>query len=70
MGRLNGVVHAGAEGEERAVVIGAGFFPSQLRIAHYIGRPPDELPKGKAERRNQTEKASIKDDAIVIEPIV
>ncbi len=70
MGRLNGVVHAGAEGEERAVVIGAGFFPSQLRIAHYIGRPPDESPHGKTERRSQTEKASIKDESIVIEPLV
>ncbi len=70
MGRLNGVVHAGAEGEERAVVVGVAFFPSQLRIAHYIGRPPDESPKGKAERRSRTEKASIKDDAIVIESIV
>ena len=70
MGRLNGVVHAGAEGEERAVVIGVAFFPSQLRIAHYIGRSPDELPKSKAERRSRTEKAAIKDDGIVIEPIV
>jgi len=70
MGRLNGVVHAGAEGEERAVVIGASFLPSQLRIAHYIGRPPDEYPQGKAGRQGHTEKASIKDESIVIEPIV
>jgi septum site-determining protein MinC len=70
MGRLNGVVHAGAEGEERAVVIGAGFFPSQLRIAQYIGRPPDEQPQRKKGRQVQTEKASIKDGGIVIEPVV
>ena len=70
MGRLNGVIHAGAEGEERAVVIGAGFFPSQLRIAHYIGRPPDEQPQRKTGRQGQTEKASIKDGGIVIEPVV
>jgi septum site-determining protein MinC len=70
IGRLNGVVHAGAEGEERAVIIGAEFSPSQLRIAHYIGRPPDEKPHGKTERRSQTEKASIKDEGIVIEPII
>jgi septum site-determining protein MinC len=70
MGRLNGVVHAGAEGEERAVIIGVIFSPSQLRIAQYIGRPPDESSQGKSVPRGQTEKASIKDESIVIEPIV
>lgn len=69
MGRLNGVVHAGAEGAEHAVVIGAGFFPSQLRIAQYIGRPPDEYPQSATDQA-QTEKASIKDGTIVIEPIL
>ncbi|MBD3308614.1 septum site-determining protein MinC [candidate division KSB3 bacterium] len=69
MGRLHGVVHAGAEGEERAVVVGVSFNPSQLRIAQYIGRPPDERPRFRA-KRPQTEKAYIKDGAIVIEPIL
>jgi septum site-determining protein MinC len=70
IGRLNGVVHAGAEGEERAVVIGAKFNPSQLRIAHYIGRSPDENPHSSGGKRPQTEKAYIKDGAIVIEPVL
>jgi septum site-determining protein MinC len=69
LGRLNGVVHAGAEGEERAVVIGASFNPSQLRIAQYIGRPPDDPPSSNHDRP-QTEKAYIKDSMIVIEPIL
>lgn len=69
MGRLQGVVHAGAEGEGRAVVISASFTPSQLRIAQYIGRPPDEYPGSRAKQR-QTEKAYVKDGAIVIEPIL
>lgn len=69
IGRLYGVVHAGAEGEDQAIVIAAGFFPSQLRIAQYIGRPPDEYPQP-ANHRVHTEKASIKDGTIVIEPIV
>ncbi len=69
MGRLNGVVHAGAEGEERAVVIGVRFNPSQLRIAQYIGRSPDENPRF-SDKRSQTEKAYIKDDMLVIEPIL
>jgi len=69
MGRLHGVVHAGAEGEERATVIGAHFQPSQLRIAQYIGRSPDELPRSR-QKQPQTEKAYIKDGIIVIEPIL
>lgn len=69
MGRLHGVVHAGAEGEERATVIGAHFQPSQLRIAQYIGRSPDELPRSRP-KQPQTEKAYIKDGVIVIEPIL
>jgi septum site-determining protein MinC len=69
MGRLKGVVHAGAEGQEDAVVIGAGFFPSQLRIAQYIGRPPDEYPHT-VEHQARTEKASVKDGAIMIEPLL
>ncbi len=69
MGRLHGVVHAGAEGEERAVVIGASFTPSQLRIAQYIGRSPDEKPLAR-KTQPQTEKAYIKDGVLVIEPIL
>jgi hypothetical protein len=51
------------------VIISAGFFPSQLRIAQYIGRPPDEYPQS-ATNRVRTEKASVKDGMIVIEPIL
>lgn len=69
MGRLHGVVHAGAEGEDQALVVAAGFFPSQLRIAQYIGRPPDEYPQA-ANHRVPAEKASIKDGTIVIEPVL
>ncbi len=69
MGRLHGVVHAGAEGEERAVIIGADFRPSQLRIAQYIGRPPDEYPRSRT-KHPQTEKASVRDGVILIEPIL
>ena len=69
LGRLFGVVHAGAEGSEQAVIIAAQFTPSQLRIAQYIGRPPDEHPRSRA-KRVQTEKASIKDGTIQIEPIL
>ncbi|MBO8141852.1 MAG: septum site-determining protein MinC [Firmicutes bacterium] len=41
MGSLRGVVHAGARGDTRARVIAWRLQPTQLRIAHYISRPPD-----------------------------
>ena len=41
MGALRGVVHAGAEGDEKAIVMAFHLQPTQLRIAGYITRPPD-----------------------------
>ncbi|MCL6635406.1 MAG: septum site-determining protein MinC [Peptococcaceae bacterium] len=41
MGALRGVVHAGAGGNENAVVMAFRLQPTQLRIANHITRPPD-----------------------------
>ena len=41
-GQVSGVVHAGAFGDEKAVVCALDLQPSQLRIAGYIGRTPDD----------------------------
>ncbi|MHB1043636.1 MAG: septum site-determining protein MinC [Eubacteriales bacterium] len=41
MGALRGVVHAGANGDEKAVVMAFRLKPTQLRIANHITRPPD-----------------------------
>lgn len=41
MGALRGVVHAGASGDETAVVMAFRLNPTQLRIANHITRPPD-----------------------------
>lgn len=63
MGALRGVVHAGANGDETAVVTAFRLNPTQLRIANHITRPPDnetvdlELP----------EIARIKDGVVTIE---
>lgn len=63
MGALRGVVHAGANGDETAVVMAFRLNPTQLRIANHITRPPDnekveiELP----------EIARIKDGVVTIE---
>lgn len=44
-GRMRGVVHAGAEGDERAVVCALELEPVQLRIAGHVSVPPKR--KGK-----------------------
>jgi septum site-determining protein MinC len=61
-GKLRGTVHAGAMGDNRAVVCALQLAPSQIRIAMHIARPPDrgrppEVP----------EIASVQEDRIVVE---
>lgn len=41
-GKLHGVVHAGALGDESAVVCALDLAPTQLRIADHIARSPEE----------------------------
>ncbi len=62
-GRLRGVVHAGAEGDESAVVCALDMSPTQLRIAGYIVTSPDDNQR----RQPQPEVASIRDAQIVVE---
>jgi septum site-determining protein MinC len=60
-GRLKGLVHAGAEGDEKAIVGALEFLPMQLRIADKIAIPPKKNKKGKLEI------ARISDDNIIVE---
>ncbi|MFQ3566431.1 MAG: septum site-determining protein MinC [Aggregatilineales bacterium] len=61
-GRLRGNVHAGADGDETAVVCALDMIPTQLRIASYISiSPPDKGHKPKPEI------ALIRDGQIVVE---
>ncbi|MCL4424987.1 MAG: septum site-determining protein MinC [Firmicutes bacterium] len=64
MGVLRGVAHAGAQGNDRAVVAAFRLQPTQLRIGNYISRPPDnesnEPPSG-------PEVAQIKNGLVVVE---
>ncbi|MGQ9586300.1 MAG: septum site-determining protein MinC [Anaerolineae bacterium] len=61
-GRLRGTVHAGAWGDESAVICALRLAPTQLRIADTVARSPEgggpEFP----------EMAVLKDGAIVVEP--
>jgi septum site-determining protein MinC len=41
-GRLRGLVHAGASGDETARVCALQLNPTQLRIGEHIARPPEE----------------------------
>ncbi|MFQ6057779.1 MAG: septum site-determining protein MinC [Anaerolineae bacterium] len=41
-GRLRGLVHAGAMGDDEALVCALSLAPTQLRIGNHIARPPDD----------------------------
>lgn len=63
VGTCRGIAHAGALGEEKAVVAALRLEPSQLRIASHITRAPDgefSLPK-------HPEIARVQDGIVIIE---
>jgi len=63
-GALRGVVHAGAMGDDQAVVCALRMMPLQLRIGKYVARPPESgalNPSG-------PEMAKVRGDKIVAEP--
>lgn len=61
-GKLRGRVHAGAYGDEEAVVCALDMMPTQLRIAGYIvTSPPDKR------RRVRPETALIRNNQIMVE---
>jgi septum site-determining protein MinC len=53
-GKLHGTVHAGAFGDNEAVVCALDLSPTQLRIGRYITRSPDER-----RRKSQPETARV-----------
>jgi septum site-determining protein MinC len=61
-GRLRGVVHAGAQGDETAVVCALELVPTQLRIAAEIAISP------KKQGKIHPEVASLKEGQLVAEP--
>lgn len=60
-GKLRGLVHAGAEGDESAVVCALNLAPTQLRIASKISVPPKDREEIKPEI------ASIRDGQVIAE---
>jgi septum site-determining protein MinC len=63
MGALRGMVHAGAGGDENAIVLAFKLQPTQLRISDHITRPPDNEAAG----TDLPEMARIRDGVVTIE---
>jgi septum site-determining protein MinC len=61
-GRMRGMAHAGAEGDESMVVCALELSPTQLRIADKIAIPPGE------QRKTTPEIASIRNGQVIVEP--
>lgn len=61
-GRLRGVVHAGAHGDESAMVCALDMMPMQLRIAGHIATSPPEK-----HHDARPEIARVRDNQIVVE---
>jgi septum site-determining protein MinC len=60
-GKLHGTVHAGAFGDNEAVVCALDLAPTQLRIGRYITRSPDER-----RRKAQPETGRVKGGRIEV----
>jgi septum site-determining protein MinC len=63
-GKLRGVVHAGAGGDNHATIGAFTLNPPQLRIGNHIARSPDD----KRRKARGPEMASVRQEQIVIEP--
>ncbi|MGQ9568012.1 MAG: septum site-determining protein MinC [Anaerolineae bacterium] len=61
-GRLRGTVHAGAHGDEGAIICALRLAPTQLRIADFVARSPEN------EEPEAPEIARLRDGRIVVEP--
>jgi len=62
-GRLRGVVHAGAMGDEKTIVCALDLSPTQLRIAGLAARAPEGAPPSTG-----PEVAHIEEEHIIVEP--
>ncbi|GAB4541840.1 MAG: septum site-determining protein MinC [Anaerolineae bacterium] len=66
-GRLRGIVHAGAGGNDEAIVCALALAPMQLRIGRYISRPPGGEPNQDHAGDITPEIASVQDGQIIVE---
>jgi septum site-determining protein MinC len=63
-GKLRGTVHAGATGDDHALVCALMLAPTQLRIGNHIARSPEQEPRNP----DVPEVARVQGEGIVVEP--
>lgn len=66
-GVVRGMVHAGALGDDGAIICALGLTPTQLRIGSHYALPPSETAK-KATRPAGPERARLDHGRLVVEP--
>ena len=66
-GVVRGMVHAGALGDDGAIICALGLTPTQLRIGSHYALPPSETAK-KAARPAGPERARLDHGRLVVEP--
>ncbi len=64
LGSLRGMVHAGASGDENAIILGFDLRPTQLRVGRKIAIAPNE----DATSGTSPTVARVRDGKIVLDP--
>jgi septum site-determining protein MinC len=66
-GVVRGTIHAGALGDNGAIICALGLTPTQLRIGNHYALPPSETAK-KASRPAGPERARLEQGRLIVEP--
>jgi septum site-determining protein MinC len=66
-GVVRGLVHAGALGDDSAIICALGLTPTQLRIGSHYALPPSETAR-KANRALTPERARLEQGRLIVEP--
>lgn len=69
LGKISGTVHAGYQGDRKAIIAGLSFNPVQLRIADLMAKNPNQgvLANKKLDRSSGMEIAYVKSEIITID---
>ncbi|MGL6065359.1 MAG: septum site-determining protein MinC [Fusobacteriaceae bacterium] len=69
IGKISGIVQAGKNGDEKAIIAGKAFNPIQLRIGNYIAKHPEQgiIANKKVDKTVGFEVAYIKNKQITID---
>lgn len=66
-GVVRGTIHAGALGDNNAIICALGLTPTQLRIGSHYALPPSETAR-KASRPSGPERARLEQGRLIVEP--